>query len=247
MKRITDGIRSIIFTVSFYVLTAIMLSLSVPVLVLSRRYKRAVSMFWFNMIYRAEKYVMNLNYRVIGRENLPPAPFIIASKHQSAWETLKVYHIFGEDTAIVAKKELLDIPIWGQYGLAMGLVPVDRSKGREAMNDMVIAAREAVTNGRNILVFPQGTRVPVGMKMPYKGGIVKLYEGLNVPVVPVAINAGLFWPKKSFWKKSGVITVEILPPIEAGLPTEIFFDKMVDVIETASDRLCALPVEHASS
>jgi 1-acyl-sn-glycerol-3-phosphate acyltransferase len=243
MKKFLDAIRSIFFTIGFYGLTAIMLFISIPALFLSFRFKRAVSMFWFWATYKAEKYVMNLDYRVIGLENLPQEPCLIASKHQSAWETLKVYHIFGEQTAIVAKKELLDIPVWGQYGLAMGLVPVDRSKGREAMAEMTKAANEAIQKGRHVFVFPQGTRVPVGVKMPYKGGIVKLYEGLNVPVVPVAINAGLFWPKKSFWKKSGVITVEILPPIEAGLPSDVFFDRLVDTIETASDRLCALPVE----
>lgn len=246
MRKITDAIRSIFFTIGFYGLTAIMLFISIPVLLLPFRFKRAISLFWFWAIYKAEKYVMNLDYRVIGQEHMPEGPCLIASKHQSAWETLKIYHIFGEHTAIVAKKELLDIPVWGQYGLAMGLVPVDRSKGREAMAEMTKAAHEAISKGRNVFVFPQGTRVPVGVKMPYKGGVVKLYEGLHVPVVPVAINAGVYWPKKSFWKKSGVITVEILPPIEPGLPSDVFFERLVETIETASDRLCALPIAHKS-
>lgn len=219
-----------------------MMILSIPGMFMSLRIKRAISMGWFAMIYGFEKYIMNLNYQVIGREHLPPAPYIVACKHQSAWETMKIYHIFGDTSAIVAKKGLLDIPVWGHYGKIMGLVPIDRSKGKQAMNLMAESAREAIHAGRNVVVFPQGTRVPVGEKRPYKGGAMKLYEELHVPLVPVAINAGLFWPKNSFWKRSGMITVEILPPIPAGLSTEEAFNRMVEQTETASDRLGQLPV-----
>ncbi|HEY1096622.1 MAG TPA: lysophospholipid acyltransferase family protein [Alphaproteobacteria bacterium] len=243
MKRFVDAVRSIFFTIGFYGFTGIMMAVCIPGLYMPMRVKRAISLLWFWKVYMMEKYIMNLDYRVTGMENLPPAPFIIAAKHQSAWETLKVYRIFGDRTAIIAKKGLLDIPVWGRYGRAMGLVPIDRTKGKEAMSDMVKAALEAVNNGRNILVFPQGTRVPVGETRPYKFGIMKLYEGLHVPIVPVALNAGLFWPKNAFFKKSGVITVEILPSIPADLPTEEAFARMTQAIETASDRLCHLPAK----
>lgn len=243
MKKFTDAIRSIFFTIGFYVCTILVLVLSIPAIVMPLKVKRAVALFWFWMIYQLEKYVMNLQYHVIGRENLPSASYIVAAKHQSAWETLKIYMIFGNQAAIVAKKELLDLPLWGRYGYAMGLVPVDRSKGKEAMVAMVNAAQQAVNKGRSIVVFPQGTRVPVGEKRPYKFGVMKLYEGLQVPIVPVALNAGCYWPKNAFFKKSGTITVEILPVIPAGLPTEEAFARMTESIETASDRLCNLPAK----
>lgn len=243
MKKMTDAIRSIFFTIGFYVCTVLILVLSIPAIVMPLKIKRAVALFWFWMIYQLEKYVMNLQYRVIGRENLPPAPYIVAAKHQSAWETLKIYMIFGNEAAIVAKKELLDLPLWGRYGYAMGLVPVDRSKGKEAMAAMVNAAQKAIDKGRSIVVFPQGTRVPVGETRPYKFGVMKLYEGLHVPIVPVALNAGCYWPKNAFWKKSGTVTVEILPAIAPNLPPEEVFAQMSQAIETASARLCNLPAK----
>lgn len=238
IRRFLDGVRSIFFNLAFFGLTGLFLFCCIPGLFMSLRVRRRISLIWFWGVYQCEKYIMNLDYRVIGQDNMPSGPCIIAAKHQSAWETLKVYRIFGDTTAIVAKKELMDIPIWGQYGRAMGLVPIDRSKGKEAMQLMVDKANEAIENGRSLLLFPQGTRIRVSAKAPYKGGIIKLYDGLNVPVVPVALNAGVFWPKNSFWKKSGTITVEILPAIPAGLPTDQMFDRLVEAIETASDRLC---------
>lgn len=242
MRKIIDGVRSVLFTSAFFGFTTIMMILAIPGVIMPLRIQRAISMAWFAMVYACEKYIMGLDYHVVGGENLPPAPYIIACKHQSAWETMKVYHIFGDRTAIVAKKGLLDIPVWGHYGSIMGLVPVDRSKGKEALALMTDKAREAISEGRCVLVFPQGTRVPVGEKRPYKAGAMKLYEGLNVPLVPVAINAGLFWPKNSFWKRSGRITVEILPAIQPGLPSDVAFERMVSETETASDRLGRLPV-----
>lgn len=237
-----DGVRSILFTTAFFGFTFIMMILAIPGMIMPMKIQRAISMGWFAMVYACEKYIMGLDYIVIGRENLPPDPYIIACKHQSAWETMKIYHIFGDRTAIMAKKGLLSIPVWGHYGRIMGLVPIDRSKGKEALALMTEKAREAADAGRSILVFPQGTRVPVGEKRPYKNGAMRLYDGLNIPMVPVAINAGLFWPKNSFWKRSGTITVEILPPIPARLPSDEVFDRMVSQIETASDRLGQLPV-----
>ncbi len=241
MKKFIDAVRSIAFNIAFFGSTTVLMVLFIPALVMPLRAQRAVSLFWFATVYWCEKYIMGLDYRVVGRENLPPAPFIIAAKHQSAWETMKIYRIFGDTTGIIAKKELLDIPIWGHYGRIMGLVPIDRSKGKEAMSLMIASAREAVNNGHNVLAFPEGTRRPVGTPPAYKGGLLKIYEELHIPLVCVAHNAGLFWPKNFFWKKSGVITVEILPPIDPGWPTPEVFKHMVTTIEGATNRLCGLP------
>jgi 1-acyl-sn-glycerol-3-phosphate acyltransferase len=243
-RRINNVVRSILFNIAFFGSTVLLLVFSLPGYLMSDKIQRGIALFWFDMVYACEKYVMNLDYRVIGRENLPEkGPYIIACKHQSAWETMKIYRIFGETAAIIAKKGLLDIPIWGHYGLVMGLVPIDRSKGKEAMQLMINSAQKSVDKGHDIVLFPQGTRVPVGETRPYKGGVIKLYEGLNLPIVPVAINAGLFWPKNSFWKKSGTITVEILPIIPTGLPSDAVLKQLADVTETATDRLCQLPVQ----
>jgi 1-acyl-sn-glycerol-3-phosphate acyltransferase len=246
LKTITDGVRSVLFNIAFFGSTVLLLVSSIPALFMTVRIQRAVSLAWFQTVYLCEKYVMGLDYVVIGLEHLPQAPYIVAAKHQSAWETMKIYRIFGDTSGIVAKKELMDIPLWGRYGRIMGLIPIDRSKGKEALSLMVDSARQAVDNGRNIVLFPQGTRVPVGVDKPYKFGAMKLYDALNVPLVPVAINAGVFWPKNSFWKKSGTITVEILPAIPAGLPAEDVSARMITAIETATNRLCNTALTQAA-
>ena len=243
MKKFIDIVRSIAFNIAFFGSTFFLLAFSVPALLMSIRAQRAVSLAWFATVYWCEKYVLGLDYVVNGLENLPPSPYIVACKHQSAWETMKIYRIFGDTSGIIAKKELMDIPIWGHYGRIMGLVPIDRSKGKEALNLMVTSAKETIAKGHNVVVFPQGTRVPVGETKPYKFGALKLYEDLQVPLVPVALNAGVFWPKNSFWKKSGVITVDILPPISPHLSVDQVSKQMIAMIETATDRLCGVSVK----
>ncbi len=229
-------LRCLIFNFVFYIGSAVFLTACLPVLLFPPRIQRKVPDMWVKMVYLAEKYILGLDYKVIGAENLPPPPYLVAMKHQSAWETMKIYHLFG-DPAVVLKKELMDLPLWGRYAHAVKMIPIDRSKGHRALSLMVESAKSVLTDKRPLVVFPQGTRVPVGKKAPYHRGIVKLYEALDIPVVPVALNAGLFWPRNSFWKKSGVITVEIMPPLAPHRPGEEVFQELQEKIESASDRL----------
>lgn len=229
-------IRSLLFNFFFYVGSFVFLTACLPVLFFPRRIQRKVPDIWVKLVYWTEKYILGLDYRVIGIENLPPAPYLVAMKHQSAWETMKIYHLFG-DPAVVLKKELMDLPLWGQYARAVNMVPIDRTKGHRAIALMVESAQAILKDKRPLVVFPQGTRVAVGKKAPYHRGIMKLYEGLNIPMVPVALNAGLFWPRNSFWKKGGIITVEILPPIAPNRPTEEVFSELQETLEKHSDAL----------
>ncbi len=231
-------IRSLLFNIAFYVGSLLMLTLCLPLLLFPVSVQRKVPAMWVAYVYWAEKYILGLDYVVLGRENLPPAPYLVAMKHQSAWETMKLYALFG-DPAIVLKKELMDLPLWGKYARAMKMVPIDRSKGREAIAHMVESAKSVLTDKRPLVVFPQGTRIAVGVKAPYKIGIMKLYEALNVPMVPVAINAGLFWPRNSFWKKPGIVTVQILPPIAPNRPTDEVFAELQKILEESSEALAA--------
>lgn len=237
-------IRALAFNILFYGWTFLFLSACVPLWLAPTSWQRRVPPVWLGVTYVIEKYVLGLDYRVIGAENLPPAPYIVAMKHQSAWETMKLYALFG-NPAIVLKRELMDLPLWGRYARAMDMVPIDRSKGSEAVKYMVESAKQIIPDKRPLVVFPQGTRVAVGTKRPYKFGIMKLYEALNVPIVPVAINAGLFWPRNGFWKKPGVITVKIMPPIPAGGDVNDVFARIQTIIETESDALARDP--HAIS
>lgn len=230
-------IRSLAFNILFYGWTLVLLTACVPLWFAPRSWQRLVPPIWLWGGYRIEKYILGLDYEVIGAENLPEKPYLVAMKHQSAWETMKLYRLFG-NPAIVLKKELMDLFLWGKYARAMDMVPVDRSKGSESIKYMVESAQQvAMDEKRPLVVFPQGTRVAVGVKKSYKVGIVKLYEALNVPVVPIALNAGVFWPRNAFWKRPGKITVRIFPPIPPGRNGPEVLKELERIIETESDRL----------
>jgi 1-acyl-sn-glycerol-3-phosphate acyltransferase len=191
---------------------------------------------WLRQIEWIERHIGGIAWRVVGRAHVPKGACIIASKHQSAWETFKLHLLFG-DPAIVLKRELLDIPIWGWYLRKSGMIPIDRAGRAHALSAMMQAAHEAADTGRKIVIFPQGTRIVPGEQKPYKSGVAALYQELNLPIVPMALNSGLFWPKTGFIKKPGVITVEFLPPIPPGLPREAMMERLKDGLESASRKL----------
>ncbi len=229
-------LRSLFFNVALYGSTVLMCCLMVGSLILPRRYMLHVVHLWLHQVEWIERTFGNITYRVIGREYVPEGACIIAAKHQSAWETFKLHLLFG-DPAIVLKKELLRIPIWGWYLGRSGMIPIDRAGRAKALSAMMQAAHKAADMGRKIVIFPQGTRVAVGASKPYKSGVVALYQELNLPIVPMALNSGLFWPKNSFIKKPGVITIEFLPPIPPGLPRAAMMERLESELEAATNRL----------
>lgn len=199
-----------------------------------------IAKFYGGYIALIEKYVLGLKLEVKGLENLPKdTPFIIAAKHQSAYETLKIPFTkeFGYPV-IILKKELTWLPIWGLYPKRMGLVAIDRSQGAGALRSISKGCQKAMEDGRNIIIFPQGTRVKPGDAKPYKSaGLAKIYKDLNVPVVPLALNSGVFWGKNAFFKKPGTVTFEFLPPIPAGQPPLKVMEELEKALEKESDRL----------
>ncbi len=205
-------------------------------LVLPRRAFLNIVHLWLMQVIWIEKYIGGMTYRVIGQKYIPPGSCIIAAKHQSAWETFKL-HVLFDDPAIVLKKELLNIPIWGWYLRRSGMIPIDRSAGSKALSGMMEAAHKAARAKRKIVIFPQGTRTAPGEERTYKSGVAALYQELNLPVVPMALNSGLLWPKNSFSKKPGMITIEFLPPIAPGLDRTDFMTRLKDELEGATNRL----------
>lgn len=186
-----------------------------------------------------EKCVLGLKLEVRGMEHLPKdGKFIIAAKHQSAFETLKLPFMKSLGyPVIVLKKELTRLPFWGFYPRRMGLIPIDRATGTKALSEMADGCRKALQDGRPVAIFPQGTRVRHGDTLPYKAGLAKLYKDLQVPIVPMALNSGVFWGKNSFFKKSGTVTFEFLPLLPAGMPPLKMMEQLETQLETASDRL----------
>ncbi len=239
MGKFEVVIRSVIFNIFLYFWMFVPTFAMLWIILLPDRQFFACVRWWQCQVERMERLILGLRYEVIGRENIPEGPCIIASKHQSAWETLRLNVLF-DAPAIVLKQELVKVPIWGWYGWRCGMIPVDRSASVKALQRMMKAANKAIAKGRKIFIFPQGTRVLPGVKTPYKSGTAALYKQLNLPVVPMAVNSGLFWPKGAFIKKPGTITIEFLPPIPAGLSRAQFMREIEEKIETASDRLAGL-------
>jgi 1-acyl-sn-glycerol-3-phosphate acyltransferase len=181
---------------------------------------------------------VDLDFEVRGQDKLPEGPCLVASKHQSAWETFALIPLF-RDPVLLMKRELFWIPFHGWFSYKFGMIPVDRDKGPTALRRMLHAAKERIRSGREIILFPEGTRRAPGAPPDYKTGIVLLYNTLKVPCVPVALNSGVFWPRRSWLRKPGKVLVEILDPIPPGLPKTEFLSRLEEAIETASNRLLA--------
>lgn len=233
-------IRSTIYNLCFYGLTAIACVLCLPTLVLPRKAFMTVVHAFVFCNHVLEKYILDLNFEVRGRENLPSSgSYIVASKHQSAYETTKL-HILFNDPAIILKKELLKIPLWGWYLGKSDVIAIDRSTPKSAIESIQNGARRMQTQGRPVIIFPQGTRVSTNTTAkdrPYKIGVVRLQEATNLPIIPLAMNTGVFWPRNSWIKKPGTVIFEFLPPVNPGLPAADILAKLQKDIE---DRSIAL-------
>ncbi len=229
-------LRSLCFNVGWYTGSAVIAVLGAPILLLPRRAVVAWARFWIGFVLGWLRLTCGLRHRVIGWENLPDRPVILACKHQSSWETLAFTLLFPR-IAIVLKRELVFIPIVGWAMARAGNIAVARGEGAAALRGMVRQAKRALAEGRSIVIFPEGTRVAVGERRSYQTGTAALYRQLGVPVVPIALNSGLFWGRRKWIKRPGVITMEILPPIAPGLDRKTFMTTLMDRIELATARL----------
>lgn len=230
-------VRSLLFNVAFFGWTALMCVGLLWMLLLPRRQMVEVVKWYLRTIRFLERTIIGIDYEVRGRENIPAeGAYILAAKHQSAWETMKL-HLLVDDPAIILKRELLFVPIWGWYAWKAHMIAVDRSARGRAIASLVAGARDVAAQGRPIAIFPQGTRTAPGAWRPYRIGVAVLYEELGLPIVPMALDSGLYWPRRSFRKRPGTIVVEFLPPVPAGLPREEAMADLVERLETATDRI----------
>ena len=232
------GLRSFFFNVGWYAGTTIIAIVGSPILLMPRRFVVAWSLFWIDFCLWWLRITCRLTHRVGGLENMPAGPVIFACKHQSSWETLAFSRLFP-GAATVMKRELVLIPVVGWAMARVGNIAVERGDGSKALRGLVKQARATLAEGRSILIFPEGTRVAVGDERPYQVGTAALYRQLGVPVVPVALNSGLFWGRRKFIKRPGVIDVEILPAIPPGLSRDVFMTTLRERIEGATNRLVA--------
>jgi 1-acyl-sn-glycerol-3-phosphate acyltransferase len=238
MTGLSLWLRSLCFNVGWYAGSVVLALVGSPILLMPRRAVIAWAILWIDFIVWWLRLTCGLTHRVVGMENLPDGPVIIACKHQSSWETLAFTKLFP-NVAIVLKRELLFIPIVGWAMARAGNIAVARGDGAQALRGLVRQAKAAIGEGRSILIFPEGTRVAVGVERPYQVGTAALYRQLGVPVVPVALNSGLFWGRRKWVKRPGVITVQVLPPIAPGLNRQVFMTTLRERIEGATEQLVA--------
>lgn len=233
-------VRAVLFNVLYWTMTLTLAVAYLPLLLLSPQWTIAGANAWIRATLWLLRVVVGLDYRVVGAENRPKGPVIVAAKHQSAWETLAFVALL-RDPVFIIKKELLSVPFFGWYARHAGMIAIDRKGGARALKQMMADARAAVAAGRPLVIFPEGTRRAPGAPPDYQTGIAALYQMLAVPVVPAALNSGYFWGRRAFVKRPGTIVVEYLPPIAPGLAREAFMTHLQNTIENASARIAPRP------
>lgn len=231
-------LRNIVFAIAFYANCVLWFVFAFLGYVMPQRYFRFFSNGWANSSMWLFTTIIGGRIEIRGRENIPAEGAIIASKHQSAWETMALLLPLQQPTFIF-KKELAYVPFFGWHLLRSGHIPVERNGNAEVVARLTARARKALGEKRQIIIFPEGTRRPVGAPPDYKIGVAQLYRSFGAPVVPVALNAGLAWPRRKFVKQPYTIILEFLEPISAGMPPRAFFRLLQERIETATDRLVA--------
>lgn len=229
-------VRSIIFNILFYLNTLILLIVALPTFFLPYRAIIWVAKTWGRINLVLLRVVAGVNIEVRGREKIPKGPILVAAKHQSAWETFALVPLFDNPVFIV-KRELQWIPVFGWLMIKGRMVPVDRSAGSQALAEMAERARIELADNRQLIIFPEGTRRAAGAEPRYKFGVAHLYAAEGVPCVPIALNSGLFWPRRSIRRIPGTVVIEILDPIPPGLEKDVFFKRVQSDIETATARL----------
>lgn len=229
-------LRSLIFNVVFYVHMVAWIIIGIPTFLMPRKGILTIAKNWGRCSTWLMRVICNIKVEYRGVEKIPQGPLIVASKHQSLWETISLIGFFDEPLYIL-KRELKWLPFFGWYLTKAEMIGVNRNAGGGTLRQMARAAREQVRRGRQLIIFPEGTRRPVGAEPHYKYGVSQIYLDCDVPCLPVALNAGLFWPRRTFMRYPGTIVVEFLDSLPPGLPRDEFLERLSTAIETATQRL----------
>lgn len=236
-------LRTIVFNILFFSWSISYLVLSFWIFLFSISYANKHFKFYFRIVFWLAEKILNLKVEVRGLERIRKLEreqgcFLVLSKHQSALETFLYPTLFKEYPVFVHKKELLFIPFWGWYMAKMQMIAIDRSAGRKAISVMVKKAKRTFKQKRPIIIFPEGSRTLPGEYNKYKSGFYSIYKELDLRILPIAINTGVFWNKKEFVKKSGTVIIDILPPVKSGLDKKDVLELVENKIEKACKKIC---------
>lgn len=234
MRVIVQGARSVLFIAQMYLAMAIIGLAAVPVVLIRRESAYQVMRLYCNWVRWTAGWMVGLRSEVRG--NVPIGAVLVAAKHQSFFDILILFSVLPR-ARFVMKKELTKAPVLGWYARQIGCVAVDRGKRGQAVRQMLEDVQAQGGAPSQLVIYPQGTRVPPGTWRDYKPGAAILYDALAQPCVPVATNVGLFWPKRSLMRHPGVAVVEFLDPVAPGMAMKEFLGQLAETIEAESDRL----------
>jgi 1-acyl-sn-glycerol-3-phosphate acyltransferase len=231
-------LRSIVFNVLFYLALVVLMVVGLPMMLGGRRGVFALAGAWRAVSVWLLDTICGLKVEYRGLENVAPGALLIAAKHQSFLETFALLK-YAPDFAIILKKQLTYIPLFGWYLVVSRQIGIDRARGRQALQQIIDAAKPVFAAGRQVFIYPEGTRRAPGAPPRYKSGAAAIYASNDAPCLPVALNTGLFWRRRGFLRRPGVAVIEYLPLIPPGLSREAFAARLESAIETACARLNA--------
>ncbi len=230
--------RSLLFNTLFYLNLVVLMIIGLPTMLFGRRAVFALARLWGGISVRLLETICGLRLEYRGVENIPPGAVLIAVKHQSFLETFALLK-YAPDFAIILKRQLTYVPLFGLYLIVSQQIAIDRGRGRQALQQIAFAAKPVFAAGRQVFIYPEGTRRLPGAPPMYKQGVAALYAATAVPCLPVAVNTGLFWRRRGFLRRPGVAIIEYLPVIAPGLDRAAFNKRLQSTIETACARLNA--------
>ncbi len=204
--------RSLLFNALFYLVLVVLMVAGLPTMLFGRHGVFALARLWGALSVWLLQAVCGLRLEYRGIENIPAGGVLIAVKHQSFLETFALLK-YSPDFAIILKRQLTYVPLFGLYLIVSQQIAIDRGRGRQALQQISSAAKPVLSAGRQVFIYPEGTRRPPGAPPKYKQGVTALYMDTGAPCLPVAVNTGLFWRRRSFLRRPGVAVIEYLPVI----------------------------------
>lgn len=231
-------VRSLISNTLIYPLPFVLVTASLPVWIWRRRWALGLTRLWGRATLAILRHVNGMEMELRGQKHLPRRPALIACKHQSSWETVVLFVLIPNAVMIVRQTFFYFTPL-GWLCWRGGMLSLNRVGGAKALRQLLRASSAKIAQGRSVCIFPEGTRRPPGAPPLYHSGVAGLYRHLNVPCVPVALNSGLFWPRRRFLRYAGRVVMEFLPPIAPGLARPQFMHLLQTRLEAASNRLLA--------
>ncbi|RKQ94223.1 lysophospholipid acyltransferase family protein [Maricaulis maris] len=238
-------LRSLVFYIWMYGLMAVFGLIGTPLLLGPRHWARKILRAYLKVVWFGMRWILGVRFEVRGRQHLTDGGALVASKHMSMWETLAFWEILP-DPAIILKKSLVYMPFFGWFAVKLGNISIDRDGGGKALKGMLRDAAKRGSENRQVLIFPEGTRVRPGEAPEFKPGIAGLYKSMNKPCIPVALNSGVHLETYCGLRKPGLIVVEFLEPIAPGLDKASFMNELHTRINQATDALLAADPELAT-